>query len=503
MRCGEVSESISKSSSICRAILFALAFLALFVVACSDGGDDENGGDKDFEPEAEADKAVCEDGVSGCEGALAIICVNGKWQQLTDCGKNGETCEKGICVPIPVDGDDESDIEGADEDKIEIEIEDVTPPKVDSTVPRDGQTDLELIFGTVLINFTEVMSSEDIGLINRAVNLTGHCNKELLITPRLTAGGKQLEITIREPLHSGTEHFVTLNPDLWFDLAGNPLGPFSFSFTSIGDPPVEECADADPEEEAEDLPPEVTQTIPYDGEMGVDIEMPSVKVKFSEQMDHSNYDETSKITFESGSGHAPEWEASWFADDSWLALNLNEDLEDDSLYTVTVAEGLKDTTGNALGSFSISFSTADAPVDGDMELDPELEPELEADGGGDNPPPDNLLKISDSYRSPLGDTPYNPVHHPTSVEASWQSGKIVVLHKNVPYDAGLTNVTVEIEQIGWNIVLTETTNVNILLEEDYPFDVTVEIINAISGSYNVSIYADEAIEPETTTVDVP
>ncbi len=88
-----------------------LSLWVLLLTAC--GGDDPTGSDDgDVTPDVDGDYeagSLCRDDEIGCEAEVAVICADGSWQVVEDCGENGEVCEEGRCVPFGADGDGQPD----------------------------------------------------------------------------------------------------------------------------------------------------------------------------------------------------------------------------------------------------------------------------------------------------------------------------------------------------------------------------------------------------------
>lgn len=491
-------------------LLSAFAAVLLCLSACDSGGGNEDvDGDVDTaEPEFEG--AVCTEGVSSCDGTIAIICYEGQWQTLDDCANYGKVCEKGICV-YPSDGDaeEESEFESEDTDGDDTDNEstDNINPFVESTAPLQDQEDVPISLTIILINFSEVMDATKISPIQRSAAVTGHCDVDLSFTAEIRAGGKQLKLTLNENLHPGTTHHVVLNPEKWFDEAGNPLGEYTLAFTTEGEAPDTPCADGDEDSDIDSSQnPYMESTVPANAQMGVALDLDDVKIKFSQKMETYNYDLAANITVTGDDAHDVDFSGSWILNDQWIRLDLLENLHADTDYTVSLAAGLESNAGAyPLGAVSFWFSTSEPQIDGDEEID--LDPEAEADVDVDGTPPSNILEVDDVNYSMAYDAPYNPVQHPRSVEADWSvdTEKIIIVHHNVPYDHNLSGLSADMTQTGWRIELFETASVLVPDGTDYPYDVTIELDGAADfpGEWDVAVYYDGALEPDETDVVVP
>jgi len=411
---------------------------------------------------------------------------------------------------VPPDGDSENeselDYDELEEDTAERESNDNINPTVESSAPLQGQEDVQITLKTILINFSEVMDAAKISPIQRAVAVTGHCDAALSFTAEMKGGGKQLKLTLNENLHPGTTHNITLNPEKWFDPAGNPLGEYTLSFTTEGEAPDTPCADGDADGDESQQNPYIENSLPADGQMGVALDLDDIKIKFSQIMETYNYDLADGISVTGDDSHQVAFSASWILSNQWIRIDLLENLHVDTEYTVTIAAGLVSDQGDyPLGEVSIWFSTAAPQEDGDKEaeLDQEAVPDTDTDGT----PPSNILELDDFIYGFADDVPYNPQQHQRSVEAYWneENEKIVVVHHNVPYDHNLSGFDVDLTQTGWRIELVEMASAAVPSGTDYPYDITISIDGAAGfpGEWDVAVYYDGAVEPDETDLVVP
>lgn len=106
---------------------------------------------------------------------------------------------------------------------------DTTPPKIISTSPKAGETDVPVDVAPV-VNFSEKMEPASISVND--VRLLGDGGAEFPITLALDTNGRQLTITPDRPLPAGAKFSVEIGAIT--DLAGNPLegNPVVFDFVT-------------------------------------------------------------------------------------------------------------------------------------------------------------------------------------------------------------------------------------------------------------------------------
>jgi len=462
-------------------IVFGLAVLA----ACGSSGDGE---------ETDGDGAVtdgdnggpCEEGKQTCAGTLSIICRDSRWETIVDCADSGDACDKGLCVPLVSDGDDEEAGEDGDAED-DSPIQDTTPPEVQSTSPQDGASGIDPLIGAILINFSEPLDPENF-VPRRDVSFTAG-GTEVFFRGSLESQNQQVRLGV-DPLDEGRTYTVSIAGGVLRDPAGNVFAGITFSFTTSGIADGDGSENPDGDQGEDTTAPSVNQTYPEDNETNVDPYLPYILIVFSEPMNLEGFPFVSKISVVGSDSHQPPWRPQPENGYKHLKLILQAELHEATRYTVSFAEGLADLAGNPLGALDFGFTTASLP-DGDAETD--------GDGVGD--PLVDDVTISEICLADPGS--WTPETHPEALEASWNDGRLIVVHRNAIYGSCLDSVIVEMEASIGLVSLHELAHFPWICEELCPRDVTIEIVYLNPGGYTIEVYPDGADTPLETTVGAP
>jgi methionine-rich copper-binding protein CopC len=219
--------------------------------------------------------------------------------------------------------------------------EDTTLPTVVSTAPVDGAV------GVAVNTPVKVTFSEPITAVREDIEADPPVNIKTI-----SVSGKTLRITFVGDLDFGTKYTLSLNGGSGkiMDLAGNPLGPYHFSFTTR------------PEDDT--VPPKVKSKSPGDGSTvsAADLyhESPEpgyyIIVDFDDAIDGST---VSGIKVEGESSGSIKISASVAG--AKVLIRLSGPPTED-MYTVTLPSGITDDSGNhyAGGSFNFAVTTSDS-----------------------------------------------------------------------------------------------------------------------------------------------
>ena len=198
---------------------------------------------------------------------------------------------------------------------------DVTPPSVTGTNPANGAVDVA-VGASLSVTFSEAMNQTS------AQNAFG-------ITPSVAGSfswngaGTVMTFNPNADLDEDTQYSASVGTGAT-DLAGNNLNSAAnWSFTTVdgGDTP----------------PPSVNSTSPANG--AVDVAVGSnVSVTFSEAMNQASAQAAFEIT------PATAGAFSWNGAGTTMTFNPSADLDDDTLYSVSVATSATDLAGNNLNS---------------------------------------------------------------------------------------------------------------------------------------------------------
>lgn len=452
-------------------------------------------GDLDEEHEEES-VGRCEDGAIGCSGTRAIICEDRNWVNLADCADEEMICERGRCVDAP-DEDGDGDSDGDDSPDGDFDPPpDTTPPGIASTSPSNGAVNVPADLRRVLINFTEAIVPVGF-VLRRDILLEGGC-KPLTFSGQISAGNMQIDLTLLDYLENGRVYTVTMLPGRLADAAENLFEGYTFSFTVIGE--VDGECEEDPT-----APPAITHSYPYDGEMGVETDLGWVQIYFSKSLRITGWDAAQKVSVSGDDSHTVPFSFQWLSDNKNLSIRLLEDLHDDTTYTVSLAEGLRDNEDRELGAKSFWFSTSPPVEDGDVDpVDGDSDGDVEADT--DTTPP-NTGQIVRTYRTDctaISGTPPAP-----ALESQWLDSqtpgarKLRVIRKNLVADACLSGVNGSLTHTGHSLTIHETLNVPTPCEENCLRDVEYDIDYLMPAPYTVTLWPQGAETALTLEVPAP
>ena len=217
---------------------------------------------------------------------------------------------------------------------------DTTPPVVASVTPANGASNVSL--GTsVSATFSEAILPASVTGTSFVLR-----NGADTVAASVSASGSTATLQPSAPLQPGVTYSATLlsGANGIKDLAGNALAAdYSWSFTTT--PP-------------DTTPPTVTAVTPVSGATNVSLGT-SVSATFSEAILPASVTGTSFVLLDGG-GNAVA--ATVSASGSTATLRPSASLQPTTVYTATLlsgANGIKDTSGNALASdFTWSFTTA-------------------------------------------------------------------------------------------------------------------------------------------------
>lgn len=222
----------------------------------------------------------------------------------------------------------------------DVNAQDTTPPTVVSTDPANGATNVPVDLPGVTVTFSEPMTPAsqtmtDSYFWDSSESPPYWLNQTTLYIPRNAQA---------PPLPVGVSLTFILNPisPVIRDLAGNPLGTYSFSFLIGTD--IDEI-------------PTVVSTNPTDGATGVSRDLEVVSITFSEWMN---------TCCASIASNFPSYSISWSEDHKTVYLtrdDLQTRLSGGLSYTFTLNgegyENFRDTQGNFLPETVFSFTTAE------------------------------------------------------------------------------------------------------------------------------------------------
>ena len=206
---------------------------------------------------------------------------------------------------------------------------DTTPPKILSTKPSNGETDVET--NTMIsITFSEAMnlaSVDEALTINPSINYTHSWN------------GNIITIQTEKNLDYKTNITITVGTKAK-DLAGNFLKEdFIFYFIT--------------EDEGDIIGPKIISTLPANGDFDVKVDT-EISITFSEQMDHTSVEDA--ITTSPSIMYTSSWKGNIFQ------LQPNKNLSYMINYTITVKTQAMDIAGNRMTEkYRFSFITVNEP----------------------------------------------------------------------------------------------------------------------------------------------
>jgi hypothetical protein len=238
-----------------------------------------------------------------------------------------------------------------------IIVPDVTPPTVSSVFPGLGVTGVPLA-SSVSAVFSEPM---DPATITSATFLLKTAAGALIPgTVTYTAATRTAQFTPTAALPNGATVSGTITTGVK-DVAGNGLqSDFALSFKTL-----------------DEVPPSIVATLPAAGATGVGL-MAGIVVTFDEEIDPLTLN-VSTFTVTATSGGTPvTGSVSYNAATRQGIFNPSANLAETTEYTATIAAGVKDQAGNAMGAaFSFSFTTVDvtrpkvvsvSPMDGATDV---------------------------------------------------------------------------------------------------------------------------------------
>jgi len=231
---------------------------------------------------------------------------------------------------------------------------DTTSPTVVYSDPEDSETNVPISV-LIIVVFSEPMVSAS---VESAISIPGVSILSYNWGPNDTL----LEITIA-PLSYSTSYTITVS-DAAQDLVGNPLIPYSATFTTEDPPGVDTT------------PPEVIYTNPEDGSTSIPTST-DVVVVFSEEMNKTSVEAAVSISGVVISGFQ------WFSGNTSVEVLLPS-LGYTTTYIVTIADTAADLAGNTLaGPYTTSFETEAPP--GVDAIRPHVTLSSPADGASDVP----------------------------------------------------------------------------------------------------------------------
>lgn len=208
---------------------------------------------------------------------------------------------------------------------------DTTPPKILTTDPIDGATDVP-VNTDITIVFDEPMNTSNIP--DQSFQLSNG------IKISLTYDDNTFVLTPLSPLDFSTLYTITI-PGYVEDAFGNEMGKdYTWSFIT----------------ETENIPPEVVSTNPMPDELNISPDV-EIRIEFDEAIDPDSVTSESVIVGEGLPGTV-------IADGSTIIFNPSISLFSGTTYTVTISGNIMDSAGNMMGfPYSWSFTTRPLSVD--------------------------------------------------------------------------------------------------------------------------------------------
>jgi hypothetical protein len=221
---------------------------------------------------------------------------------------------------------------------------DTTPPTVGARSPSGGAVGVDPA-ANVTATFSEALDAATVGAAS--VSLSGPGAVSVPAAVSYDAASKTVTLNPSANLGFSTTYTVQLSGAIT-DLAGNPLAPVSWSFTTAAAPP-------------DTTPPTVSAVSPINGTSEINLSA-DVTATFSEPMDSTTI-AGSSFTLTVGQA-AVVGIVSYDAATQTATLRPSRPLAANTTYTATIS-GVKDLAGNALvAPVTWSFSTAAAPAPG-------------------------------------------------------------------------------------------------------------------------------------------
>jgi hypothetical protein len=219
-----------------------------------------------------------------------------------------------------------------------VSAQDTTPPTVLSTIPANGAVNVSVNLAAVSLTFSEPMQGSHSIMVDF----------DIWVPPPGWEGGtwspdmRTLTISRNPSIALPVGVTIQFTLDLLRDVAGNPLGTYTFFFL-VGT--------------GVDNPPSVTSTNPANGATGVSRDLPSVSITFSEPMNPMALNVSSNF---------PSFSASYSDYNRVLTFTRNDlqtRLAPATVYTIIVnpqgGTPMTDTQGNPLPTTTFSFTTAE------------------------------------------------------------------------------------------------------------------------------------------------
>jgi hypothetical protein len=215
---------------------------------------------------------------------------------------------------------------------------DNSPPRVDSTSPANGATDVA-VNSAIKATFSEAMDASTITTSTFTVDAGGNN-----ISGSVSYSGTTATFTPSSNLSYSTTYTVMITTGVK-DLAGNAMvTDYHSSFTAASAPP-------------DTTPPTVSSTTPVNGATDVTINS-NVAATFSEAMDAATIT-AATFTISNNSGNIGGT-VSYSGTTAIFTPSANLDFN--TMYTATITTGVKDLAGNAMASnYTWSFTTASSP----------------------------------------------------------------------------------------------------------------------------------------------
>lgn len=218
----------------------------------------------------------------------------------------------------------------------DITVPDTTPPTVTATAPTSNATGVSL-YDSLTATFSEKLAPATV--TTATFTLEGPTGA-VAGTVSYDSGTRTATLDPTAALAALSRYTATLSAGIT-DLAGNPLVPYSWSFTTGL---------------ADTTPPTLTGYAPTDGATGISLAA-QVVMTFSEALDPASV--TSATVFLTGPGGAVPATLAYTPGATRVTLRPSGQLAPTTRYTATVKATVSDVAGNPLGSDTVwSFTTA-------------------------------------------------------------------------------------------------------------------------------------------------
>jgi hypothetical protein len=234
---------------------------------------------------------------------------------------------------------------------------DLTAPEIVSRSPSPNATGVQQL-QPVIVQFSEPMNNSSVASAFSWTWSSGIVSYSMTIDD-----GNTYVFTPAQPLALNTLFTVSITSAAE-DLAGNDLAPAAWSFRTTSS--------------VDNMPPRVLSTVPADGATNVSVGT-NLQITFSERINEQSLSGVI-LTPNPGDGVA-----SWSADGRTVTFDPDQDLEDDTQYTLVLPQGaVEDLAGNPLAeSYSATFTTAAAlasgrisgTIEGDADSDAASDPQ--------------------------------------------------------------------------------------------------------------------------------